>query len=314
MNKQDTNKRLESYAVSRDRFWDWLFLALLAIFGVWLLFVAFMLHHVVGVDGDWGEWGQFGDTFNIINSLFSGLAFGVIAVSLLLQRGDFAISIEEISASARAQERLADQNLLDRSERHAEIYREFNTPEMRRARTVFWATATSRWFEDAECRAYLTYHSQLGDHDSYFTLQAKMLEWTREEAGVHRDLEPYQLDIRYMNDDVVNFFSYLYDLYEGDPDRLKKVAGTFYYHWWRGYLLSWALCSQAEHARRCVEPEAAEQLPFEGKIKSLLALDDVISKSSGRFDPDIHPYYTRVASIIRSNPETYYPNGQSYLA
>ncbi|MCL4217098.1 MAG: hypothetical protein KJ052_08870, partial [Candidatus Hydrogenedentes bacterium] len=51
---------------------------------------------------------KFSDSFNALNSLFSGLAFAVLAVSLIFQRYELKASLEELRRSVQYQAQLAE--------------------------------------------------------------------------------------------------------------------------------------------------------------------------------------------------------------
>lgn len=92
------------------------------LIGLWLLVLEVLLVWVlalIAIGQMWpklAERGLFGDSFGMINSLFSGLAFAGIIYTILLQRKELALqrlelaqTREELKRSADAQEELKDQ-------------------------------------------------------------------------------------------------------------------------------------------------------------------------------------------------------------
>ena len=69
-----------------------LILSTLGIFALWLVLPlgAYMFL------GTWAERGQFGDLFGVSNSLFSGLAFTGLILTILLQRHQLSLQMEEL--------------------------------------------------------------------------------------------------------------------------------------------------------------------------------------------------------------------------
>src|SRR5690349_18273158 len=68
------------------------FILVFAIFGLWLacwILVSLFVN-------DWSERGQFGDMFGAVNALFSGLAFGGIIYTILLQREELNAQRKEL--------------------------------------------------------------------------------------------------------------------------------------------------------------------------------------------------------------------------
>lgn len=66
-----------------------LFIAIIIIWGVSILLISSNF-------SKWSERGTFGDSFGAINSLFSGLAFGGIIYTILLQRKELRLQREEL--------------------------------------------------------------------------------------------------------------------------------------------------------------------------------------------------------------------------
>lgn len=57
---------------------------------------------------NWSDRGTFGDTFGGINALFSGLAFGGIIYTILLQRKELAMQRQELADTRKELQRSAD--------------------------------------------------------------------------------------------------------------------------------------------------------------------------------------------------------------
>lgn len=136
---------------------------------------------------------------------------------------------------------------------------------MRRTRTVFWKPATSTWFNDQNYRDVLIYYIDSPD-----------------------DRDQYDED-RYMCSALITFYSNLFIEYSDDRVRLNETCAAFHYHWWRGFLLSYVLCSKREWDLRAKTEEHKKQLPFHQPLNDILTLDLICCDAP--FDPQTHPYY-----------------------
>jgi hypothetical protein len=68
------------------------------------IFICFLIiRSQVDIQSDGEKWGQYGDSFGVINSLISALAFAAIAYSVIIQRRDFDHQLREFKESVEAQ-------------------------------------------------------------------------------------------------------------------------------------------------------------------------------------------------------------------
>ena len=80
----------------------------LVTLGLFVVFVVFLFiwlqSHEYGVE----KTGQFGDSFGPLTSLFTGLAFAGVVISLILQRRELQASLTELRLSVAAQQEIAE--------------------------------------------------------------------------------------------------------------------------------------------------------------------------------------------------------------
>lgn len=81
-------------------------LILLLILTIVLLIISFLVTYYIFEK--WEERGSFGDSFGMINALFSGLAFGGIIYTILLQRKELELQRNELSETRKELKRSAD--------------------------------------------------------------------------------------------------------------------------------------------------------------------------------------------------------------
>ncbi|MCB0714230.1 MAG: hypothetical protein KDD67_18035 [Ignavibacteriae bacterium] len=80
-------------------FWQPLF-ATLGVVGVLYLIAIIVISNFI--PGSWEERGTIGDSFGIVNSVFTALAFAAVVVSLWYQRKELQSTLEEVQASERS--------------------------------------------------------------------------------------------------------------------------------------------------------------------------------------------------------------------
>lgn len=89
-----------------------------AAFGVLALWCASFL--IFCISGDWAVRGQFGDMFGAVNSLFSGLAFAGLIITLIYQRNDLDLQRKAITQTNKEMERqtkeFEEQNMMAKRE------------------------------------------------------------------------------------------------------------------------------------------------------------------------------------------------------
>lgn len=91
--------------------WNWLlaFLAVLGVVGIFCGFIYFWIGHFSEFKDGMSYAGQYGDSFGVLNSLFSGLGFSVLIVTLLYQQKQ--IKIQSIKDNYEVEERRSLFNL-----------------------------------------------------------------------------------------------------------------------------------------------------------------------------------------------------------
>jgi uncharacterized LabA/DUF88 family protein len=75
--------------------------------GVFIIWVVIQLG-ILFVFKDWTTRGTFGDSFGAVNSLFSGLAFGGLIYTILLQRKELELQRQELIETRQELKRSAD--------------------------------------------------------------------------------------------------------------------------------------------------------------------------------------------------------------
>ncbi|MFW1924803.1 hypothetical protein [Acinetobacter ursingii] len=95
-----------------------LFCLIVFVIFLWVIY-PFLLILFLGTDKAWSDLGTFGDTYGALNTLFSGLAFAVLILSLFLQRKELEAQrieleaqrheIKESNAIAEAQRKITEQ-------------------------------------------------------------------------------------------------------------------------------------------------------------------------------------------------------------
>lgn len=83
-------------------------LVTLGLFAVFILFLMTWLQQLGGFEAGVAKTGPFGDSFGPLTSLFTGLAFAGMVVSLILQRRELQASLRELQHSVTAQQQIAE--------------------------------------------------------------------------------------------------------------------------------------------------------------------------------------------------------------
>lgn len=91
--------------------WNWLlaFLVIFSVVGIFCAFIYFWIGHYSQFKDGMSYAGQYGDSFGALNSLFSGLGFSVLIVTLLYQQSQ--IKIQSIKDNYEVEERRSLFNL-----------------------------------------------------------------------------------------------------------------------------------------------------------------------------------------------------------
>lgn len=92
-----------------NNFWKWLAISLLFVLASWVSLTIYLLVNPTSIFAN----GTFGDSFGWFNSLFSGLAFAAIMVSLIIQRKDLQSSVGEMKEANIPTERVAKIQLVN---------------------------------------------------------------------------------------------------------------------------------------------------------------------------------------------------------
>lgn len=191
--------------------------------------------------------GQFGDSFGGLNSLFTMLAFVVIAGSLYLQRRELQATLNEIRVSSKAQQDLANAAKAERRSRADELGLTFFSAQFREVRGSAWALRNAMWRDaDSMGRVDGSLLSTLAkswidnDHDSFL-----------------KAAEPHKLpaDCDRALSQIVEFFVFLADYFHDTEDAdLCARLNYFRYPFWRGILIELnTVCTQ------CYEKELTAQ-------------------------------------------------------
>ncbi|MNE17755.1 hypothetical protein D3C80_1107490 [compost metagenome] len=83
---------------------------ILAVFGTWFIYPYGLPH--LGMVTNTARYGTFGDSYGALNTLFSGLAFATLIITLFLQRKELQLQREEVAESntiAKTQTGISDQ-------------------------------------------------------------------------------------------------------------------------------------------------------------------------------------------------------------
>ena len=234
----------------------------LIIIVVWLLALAFVGGIRSGafdafppIEGktldNFSAWGTFGDTFNVVSTLFSALAFAAVALSLFIQRADFKASLVEIQNSANAQKELAEETRAERRERWARLYAEFSSERMYEARSELWHKL-NQW--------YSTKNTTYKNKFIYYSEDRHSL--TKEE---HNDYSHAS--------DIIDFYLVIYDSMAYNDLEMREAANRYFYHAWRGFIISFALINKKYWETNCKTKFEKKQLPFWNAFDKILEFD-----------------------------------------
>lgn len=256
----------------------------LIIFIIWLITFAIIFHK------PYDKTGPFGDSFGAINALFTGLALAAVVATLFVQRADLITSLNELKLSTKALEaqavastQLIEETKIERLERRASIYREFSSESMLKARTDFWIIATRDYFINKQVREIVTYYQRV---NSIFGENGIEYE---ENISLPDGRTASVRDILTWCSHIVEFYAFLSRLYK-DSEELSEVAKTYYYDWWRGFLISYTQRSYASYQKLTQEGVATRaQLFFDPNIIELDILEKKLQWDI--FDPKVHPCY-----------------------
>jgi len=232
--------------------------AIILVVLIWIVFFGFSVFLLENP-----QLNHIGDSFNIISSLVSGLALAAIALSFYLERADFRVSLKEISDAAKAQTQIAEETRKAREERTADFYRRFSESSLREARTFVWRSVMANWFSSPEYRKILAYY---GDDENIKEVQPLVLD------GKTIGGDDIQKAL-YLTSDLIDFYVHLFRVIGDDEKLLSSLANQYFYHWWRGFLLSYALVCEKAWLEKCSTIDEKNQLPFHDNLRAILLFD-----------------------------------------
>jgi len=244
--------------------------ALLTVILLGLVFVLWLFYFIVLVTfgTDFQKWGPFGDSFGVINTLFSGFAFALIAISIWFQRKDLQISIQELQKTTQAQTQLAEIAAKERTDRTLHLFHIFRYEHMVAPRELAWE-ARIKWFTNEDYRHNLTQRIYPKTRD--FTIRERFSEKEWREFNAVQD--------------ILEYYSIL-AVHPASDDELRALGG-FYYVWWRGFLHQIRDAYIAEYNSMNLSEAESNQLPLPSWVKLL----DVLESRLGLppYDQRLHP-------------------------
>lgn len=107
-------------------------LAFIPVIILWIISLAIFL--IFEISGNTA--GTLGDSFNVLNSLISGLALGAIALSLFLQRSDLKATLAEMQHTTAAMEEQVRHLKFERDRNIREFAATFQSESLKSARLV----------------------------------------------------------------------------------------------------------------------------------------------------------------------------------
>lgn len=234
--------------------------------------------------------GQFGDSFNVLNSVFSGFALGVIALSLFIQRADLRATLdemEETNKSLRAQVRYLE---LEGERNVREFGATFQAQPLKEARSAAYILRAP-FFTSGKFRKVLA--------DQWISGEDVMLPKECQEFIIEANRgRVSESTIRRVRNhtwhisDLIEFYSTLYQHCDSLPDESKrkiaKMLGEKYiWPYWRGMLLLLALEVARLYEGNVETTEECEQFPKPHWIRDLVVFDRWVMPH--RYKPNTHP-------------------------
>lgn len=210
---------------------------------VWLLWFPAVL--LFGLNGG-PDAGRFGDPFGILSAAFSGIAFAVIAIGLLLQHHEL---IEQIRRDRR-----------ERIEGAQELARIFYDETFFKVREEAQATRV-RWFKGELDRRAFAAH------------------WVDGDDATPGDGDAAGLPATQPTSRLIDYYTVLLHKIDAAPEEAKPelgqmLAGRYLWPYWRGYLLDLAATVSTLYDERIpVSSVQAAQYPLVAWVKDLKKLD-----------------------------------------
>lgn len=209
---------------------------------------------IAGVQStDWGSLAIVGDSYGMLNTLFSGLAFIVIAATLIVQRRDLDIQRRDLSLQAQSTRRLAEaasRESFDRAQaarvaRTLDLVQSYNSAAMidirRRARTAvadfMQHYGTINWRDNVARPEGEPLLNQKGESVdavyaliTFWAMMGRLAVDTTATGLIDRNLAWDLLQVDYV--DLLNlaggtFIEQLWILAENDNDRVLQASCVF---------------------------------------------------------------------------------------
>lgn len=171
-----------------------------------------------------------------------------------------------------------------RNEMLASIYQKFAEGNLRDARSIVWTRVIPKWFRDKDFRETTIYYGEMRHHHLIESEVKDKNENTKEKSSNIRD------DSYYISD-LIDFYAYIYRIAGDKTDLLSYLCNQYFYHWWRGFLLSYALSGYSTWKSRCKTAEMRAQLPFHSNLELILKMD--IEAMECPFNESEHIFYEK---------------------
>lgn len=252
---------------------------------LWLLAVAiFSIFEISGNSA-----GTFGDSFNVLNSLLSGLALGAIALSLFLQRSDLKATLDEMQQTTAAMQEQARYLQYERDMGIREFAGTFQSQPLKDARTSAYILRPA-FFKDAEFRSVLA--NQWIDGEDVDLPE----KWVNVivDANHGRVTEDKVRSVRnhtWHLSDLIEYYSTLQQHCSSlEPNireaTAKRLGDKYIWAYWRGMLLLLAF-EVAKLYEEKIRPEQRDHFPLPHWLPDLIEFDRWVMPST--YKPNMHP-------------------------
>ena len=234
--------------------------------------------------------GMLGDSFNVINSLLSGLALGAIALSLFLQRAELKTTIREMQDSTAALQQQAIYLKFERDRNVREFAATFQSERLKKARTNAFILRPA-FFKNEDFRRMLADQWISGEYVSLSKEWIEYIQNTNEGRISANELSTVG-DHTWHISDLIEYYSTLYShcesLGSSESEAIAKILGEQYiWPYWRGMILLLAYEVARLYDEIVEESDEREQFPKPGWIRHLVLFDRWVMPD--RYKPMIHP-------------------------
>ena len=253
---------------------------------LWLIFLIFF----VTTEAIGRSAGGLGDSFNVLNSLLSGLALGAIALSLFLQRADLKATLKQMEETNSTLEKQVGYLKFERDRNVREFAATFESERLKKARSLAYILRPA-FFQSREFRRMLA-DQWISREDVSFSD-----EWMDFIADANRgrisEIELANIESHTWHiSDLVEYYSTLYhhceSLGEEDQGKVAKLLGEKYlWSYWRGMLLLLGYESANLYDEIVTTEKERGQFPKPHWIHDLVAFDRWVM--SDRYHPMVHP-------------------------